>query len=243
MEGHAALVPRRVTAEAPEGTQRAQGPIASYRHTTILVVVLLVIAAFGALGRNAVQPAARNIFPLYISLVATEGALLFYVSRGIRKTGLTLADLVGGRWKNARDIAVDVLVAAIIWTTWLIIAWLISPFLPPSLGPLVNTLLPRNLAESVLWILVSVAAGLAEEITFRGYFQRQAIAMTSSPAIAVIAQAVIFGVSHGYQGLVSCVRITIYGLLLGVVAYWRRSLRPGIIVHAWTDVAGGILRV
>ena len=91
--------------------------------------------------------------------------------------------------------------------------------------------------------MVSVAAGLAEEITFRGYFQRQAIAITSSPALAIIAQAVLFGVSHGYQGLASCVRITIYGLLLGVVAYWRKNLRPGIIVHAWTDVAGGILRV
>ena len=233
-------VPGPVTTEAPKG------PIASYRHTAIFVVVLLVIAAFGALGRTSPQPSAgspRNIFPLYISLVAVEGGLLFYVSRGIRKAGLTLADLVGGRWKNARDIAIDVLIAAIVWTIWLIIAWLISPFLANNPGPLVDTLLPRGVAESVVWVVVSVAAGLAEEITFRGYFQRQAIAITSSPALAIIAQAVLFGVSHGYQGLASCVRITVYGLLLGVVAYWRKNLRPGIIVHAWTDVAGGILRV
>ena len=140
-------LPGRATTEPPKG------PIASYRHTAIFVVVLLVIAAFGALGRTSPQPSAgspRNIFPLYISLVAVEGGLLFYVSRGIRKARLTLADLVGGRWKNARDIAIDVLIAAIVWTIWLIIAWLISPFLANNPGPLVDTLLPRGVAESVV---------------------------------------------------------------------------------------------
>jgi len=240
MEGHAPLVPRRVTADGP------RAPVASYRHTGILVAILIGVAAVGALTRTGVQPSRlspREVFPFYISIVAVEGALLYYVSRGIRNTGTKLADLVGGRWNSPRDIARDVLIAAILWTIWVMINWLISPLLPSSAGPVVNTFLPRGVAQSVLWIVVSVAAGLAEEITFRGYLQRQAIAFTSSPAIAIVAQAVLFGISHGYQGLTTCLRITIYGILLGVLAQWRRSLRPGIIVHAWTDVAAGILRV
>jgi len=28
----------------------------------------------------------------------------------------------------------------------------------------------------------------------------------------------------------------LYGLLFGLVAGWRRSLRPGMIAHAWTDI-------
>jgi membrane protease YdiL (CAAX protease family) len=49
-------------------------------------------------------------------------------------------------------------------------------------------------------------------------------------------QALLFGVSHGYQGLSSTVKITIYGGLFGLLAVWRRSLRPGIAAHVLTDI-------
>jgi hypothetical protein len=35
----------------------------------------------------------------------------------------------------------------------------------------------------------------------------------------------------------------VYGLLAGVLAYWRRTLRPGILAHAWQDVAAGLLQL
>ena len=57
------------------------------------------------------------------------------------------------------------------------------------------------------------------------------------------AEAVLFGVTHGYQGVESCLRITVYGLLFGLLASWRRSLRPGMLAHALTDVLAGLLRI
>jgi membrane protease YdiL (CAAX protease family) len=51
---------------------------------------------------------------------------------------------------------------------------------------------------------------------------------------------VIFGVAHGYQGLRNVIAITIYGTVFGAVAVWRKSLKPGMILHAWTDIFGGI---
>jgi len=36
-------------------------------------------------------------------------------------------------------------------------------------------------------------------------------------------QAVLFGVSHGYQGLGPCLGITAYGLLFGLLAEGRKS--------------------
>jgi membrane protease YdiL (CAAX protease family) len=59
--------------------------------------------------------------------------------------------------------------------------------------------------------------GISEELAFRGYFQRQLRAMTGSVAAALGLQAVLFGVSHGYQGLGPCLRITTYGLLFGLL--------------------------
>ena len=86
---------------------------------------------------------------------------------------------------------------------------------------------------------VSVSAGICEEIVYRGYLQRQFLALTRSSIVAVLAQAVIFGLGHAYQGAKQVVVITVLGLLYGLLAWWRKSLRPGILAHAWSDIFGG----
>lgn len=47
--------------------------------------------------------------------------------------------------------------------------------------------------------------------------------------------------AHGYQGVQACLAIAIYGVPFTLLALWRKSLRPGMIAHAWTDMAGGLL--
>jgi membrane protease YdiL (CAAX protease family) len=56
----------------------------------------------------------------------------------------------------------------------------------------------------------------------------------------VCLQALLFGVSHGYQGVDACARIALFGLLFGLIAIWRRNLRAGVVAHAWTDIAAGL---
>ena len=57
----------------------------------------------------------------------------------------------------------------------------------------------------------------------------------------MLLQSILFGVSHGYQGIGAMLRISVLALAFGFVAVIRRSLRPGIIAHAWTDIASGLL--
>ena len=52
----------------------------------------------------------------------------------------------------------------------------------------------------------------------------------------MITQAIVFGVTHGYQGVRSVLGITAIGLLFGIVAKWRNSLVPGMLAHAATDI-------
>jgi hypothetical protein len=54
---------------------------------------------------------------------------------------------------------------------------------------------------------------------------------------------VLFGISHGYQGIEACVKIACYGALFGLLALWRRSLRPGMVAHAGSDILGGIFGI
>jgi len=119
----------------------------------------------------------------------------------------------------------------------------LDSWLPSSAEPVVTPLLPHTPLEIVFWILLSVSAGITEEITFRGYLQRQMHVLTRSAAAAIMIQGVIFGITHGYQGLTSTVRITIYGLMIGVLAHATRSLRAPILMHSWTDIASGVFRV
>jgi hypothetical protein len=51
----------------------------------------------------------------------------------------------------------------------------------------------------------------------------------------------VFGVGHFYEGIGAAARITLFGVLFGLLALWRKSLRPGMIAHAWSDIFGVII--
>jgi len=35
--------------------------------------------------------------------------------------------------------------------------------------------------------------------------------------------------------------IGLYGVMFGILSHWRRSIRPGMIAHAWHDALIGIV--
>jgi Type II CAAX prenyl endopeptidase Rce1-like len=55
----------------------------------------------------------------------------------------------------------------------------------------------------------------------------------------MLIQGIIFGMGHGYQGVKLVPVIALYGCLFGLLAQWRRSLRPGIIAHFLQDGIAG----
>jgi hypothetical protein len=95
--------------------------------------------------------------------------------------------------------------------------------------------------ESLAWIPVALSAGFCEELAFRGYLQKQFQAISGSTALAVLIQAAIFGIGHLYEGVGPVLRIMGFGVLFGILAVWRKSLRPGMIAHACSDIFGVII--
>jgi len=59
--------------------------------------------------------------------------------------------------------------------------------------------------------------------------------------IGILLSAAIFGASHGYEGPQRMVQIGVFGLMFGVLAHFRKSLRPGMIAHAWHDSFSGLV--
>jgi len=234
-----------------EGSDPPFGPkrgdlVAPVWHTVLLVSIFLGITIAGALFQRHAQSSSGalqqhpNVVPLYLSLIAVEWLLVYGVWAGIRSRGVRLVDLIGGRWHSAKDILIDIVLAVVVWIFWLGVQAGVSRMIP-SHAKSVSTLLPQNTLEVVLWIATSLSAGFCEEVAFRGYFQKQFEAMTGSSAAGVTLQAILFGISHGYQGLQAIVMIILFGFLFGILAFWRKSLRPGMILHAWSDIYAGYL--
>ena len=54
-------------------------------------------------------------------------------------------------------------------------------------------LAPHSALEILLWIALSISAGVCEEMAFRGFLQRQLHALSGNIVVAVLAQGVLFG--------------------------------------------------
>jgi hypothetical protein len=161
----------------------------------------------------------------------------------LRRTGTKLSELIGGRWTSAKDVLVDLALAVGLWGVWMLFQMGWDRWLGPEHAASIQIFLPRRPLEILLWIGVSISAGICEEFVFRGYFQKQFEALTHRVWIALFLQAVLFGISHGYQGIEACVKIAVFGALYGLLALWRKSLRPGMMAHAGSDILSGIFGI
>ena len=94
---------------------------------------------------------------------------------------------------------------------------------------------PHGSREIITWIALSLTAGICEEAIFRGYLQRQFIALTKSVPAGILLSAAAFGAAHSYQGYRGVIQISLLGVMLGSLAYWRKTVRPGMISHALQD--------
>jgi membrane protease YdiL (CAAX protease family) len=214
-------------------------PVATKRHTAILVFIFWLMGLVGSLADRSgtvehAAPTARQTLQLYASALVIEWASVLYVWKGTRRR-IHLRDLIGGRWQQPRDVAVDLLLAGTLWIVWLGI----ESGLPGT--DTVRALLPQRALDAAVWILVALSAGFCEELVFRGYFQRQFHAFTGSLPAAIALQAFVFGFAHFYEGTWAVTKIVLYGALFGALAAWRRSLRPGMIAHAWSDLYGVVI--
>jgi len=221
--------------------------IAPWWHTVLLLVFLLTFSALGAAGHPGLDHASR--MKLYISTVIMEWLMLLFIVWGLRrKKQTTLSDIVGGKWKTPEDFLLDVVVAFGFW----IVAALVLLGVGYLLGGnnmaqvketqhRVASMLPDGRTEILTWLLVCVTAGFCEEVIFRGYFQKQFGLLLKSAWGGIVAQALIFGGSHAYEGWQKMVQIAVFGFLFGVLAWWRKSLRPGMMTHFAQDSVAGIL--
>lgn len=223
-------------------------PIAPVWHTItfLAIFVALTVAGWSVQRSVPVRPisdtARVRLVPLQVQAIVFEWALVGWVWFGIRRTPVRLADVIAGRWASRRAFIVDLILGGALCALWLIVETTTTAALGPDTR-VAAIPFPVGPIETGLAVIVALSAGVCEEIVFRGYFQRQFAAWSGSAAVGVILQALVFGPSHFYEGVRLTVLASGYALLFGSLALWRRTLRPGMIAHAASDLLARVLRV
>jgi membrane protease YdiL (CAAX protease family) len=196
----------------------------------------------GSTGSAMAAASHAAMLRMYILLILSEWGMAYWTWAGVHWKGGHLRDLTGGRWTSWRSVALDVAIAIPFWGVWELTAWLVHRAVERVPAATASYQPPTGLAEISLWILLSISAGVCEEIVFRGYLQRQFQAATRSIVAAVITQGAIFGLAHTYQGWKQVIVIAVLGILYGALVAWRRNLHASMLAHAWSDIFEGWLR-
>jgi len=218
--------------------------IAPLWHTIVFLVFVFgySYSQRGRVGRFENQHVTNKV-PFYLLTIAFELALVAYVwFLGVRPAGGSFRALIGGKWNSAGDVLRDIGIAFVFWVIIIGPLVAVQHFLGANtqMAKAAQIMSPQSTKEMIAWVFLAVAAGFCEELVFRGYLQKQFHAISGSAALAIALQAVVFGAAHSYQGASGAVTITVYGALFGILAEYRKSLRPGMIQHAMQDSFAGL---
>jgi uncharacterized protein len=227
-------------------------PIAPVWHTLLITAIILGNSFLGSSKLQGVGNGAHGSrLLLYAGTFVTELVLFLLIWFGIRLRGVRMRDLISGSWKTVESFLLDVGLAV----GFLVFSLLLLFGLRIALGlidihniaksqqetmKVLGSLAPHSYVEAGFWLVLAVSAGLFEEIIFRGYLQRQFQGLSNNAVVAIVGSGIIFGLAHGYQGGRNMVVIAVFGVFFGILAYFRKSLRPGMIAHGLQDSIAGI---
>lgn len=99
-------------------------------------------------------------------------------------------------------------------------------------------LLPRTDREVFGFKLLSITAGICEEVLYRGFLIWY-LATWLGPWPAALVGAIGFGLAHWYQGRAGVLKTGLIGAIMGAFYLATGSLLWPAIVHAAIDLQGG----
>ena len=219
--------------------------LASPRHTLTLFGIVALLVAAGAF--NASRSGSVSQMPDSADMIKNDAIMIgmlwlwvYFVFRGMQDYGQSIRQFFGCETLKPRALFRDLLFGALAFGLIYACTSGVHALLSNRLinNPLLTST-PQGIGGAAVWLALSISAGVCEEIVFRGYLQRQLVSLTGNVGIAIVVQAIVFGVGHAYEGITSVSAIVVHGLVLGFLAHWRGNIRAGIVEHVgWDSLAG-----
>jgi membrane protease YdiL (CAAX protease family) len=219
------LVPTVVTASSGDaGVQSGQAPPKIAGVTRLFVISLLLWVA-AVIADKAGAPAVH--VDVVLSAVLAAIALVCVAAARVE-----LGDLLArtGGWRGVlAALAGLAFLLAFGAVYFRVVRWIGFPLLSVS-APYLEAGWPRW----AIYLSLSVAPGLFEELTFRGYVMSR-LERVLTEKETLIVQAVLFSVLH--LGVVIFPSHFVIGLVLGTLRRRTGSLYPGMALHmAWNAI-------
>ncbi|MCX5755939.1 MAG: CPBP family intramembrane metalloprotease [Gemmatimonadetes bacterium] len=104
---------------------------------------------------------------------------------------------------------------------------------------LIFSLAPRNAREWVVYALIAVMAGIAEESAYRGVAVWILTPIFGSPLPAMFLSAMAFGVAHAVQGAKAMAVVFFLALILQGLVWMTNTLVIAMVAHAAYDLVAG----
>ncbi|MBI4581700.1 MAG: CPBP family intramembrane metalloprotease [Planctomycetes bacterium] len=203
------------------------------------IVQMVMVAVAGMVVGGIIAGLCRFQDPRWNEMVVTAAAGVACIVAAftlVRSAGQRPA-AIGWCTRSARvDIAIGLLSALAIYValiTGAVLLVLVRPDLleeTTQAREAIEKTIPRTSIPVMMAMMVFVAVW--EEVVFRGFLLTRLQAIVRRWWLAVAIGTVLFAVGHGYQGPIALVAVGALGVILGVLFVWRRSLLPGIALHA-----------
>jgi len=228
---------------APQPIPASRQLIASPLNTLIVVAVVALNAYRGVLNAARFHAGLGTTRThMYLRTIVAELVVLGIVVTGVRLRGASLQTVFGHRWHSAGQVVRDLGLGVILLITSTGVVSILSGLRDGGHdNQSISYLLPQTSTELLLWLTLSLTAGICEEAIFRGYLQVQFTAMTRSAAAGILISAGAFGAAHAYQGWGRALVIIPMGVIFGIVAHWRGTVRPGMFAHTLQDAIAPFL--
>ncbi len=215
-----------------------------------LFILLLLAVVFPIQGVRDFQVLARqtsegdadarvNFYKGYLKWLwpLTIGLLAWWLSSGNGLKSIGLIPVADGRQWIAIGVGVLVMLAQVIYLATVSRNADGLAEIRKQIGELSN-LAPQTRTERRLFDMVSITAGVCEEILYRGLLLATLVSLVGTwPAVAITS--LIFGLGHAYQGISGIAKTGLIGLVLALLTVFSGSLFIAIVLHAVVDLTSG----
>ena len=212
-------------------------------------LILIVIPAMSVRSDKMSPDLIESLPPkkhLFYSngLMLLIGALLVITSWNISKRPWTA---LGIEWIQSSPIVWILSITILVFYFGDIIYGYINKNYLKSRMVEIQYIIPVNWDEFKPYIFLAFSAGICEEIVFRGflitYIFHYVGDMPYGQWIAMVIPALVFSLSHLYQGWWAVLKICIISLLFGAIFIYSGSLILVIAIHVFIDLMSGITAV
>ncbi|MBU8869573.1 MAG: CPBP family intramembrane metalloprotease [Gemmatimonadales bacterium] len=202
----------------------------------ILAMPLGIVLLQHQMVRQTESVVAMGRLGFYWQIVASLAVLAAIGFLALRDVGVSLVDLglIGENLATALGFGVMAgLSAALVMEA-------IDRLLRREETPLVKFVFPRTPGEKAMFVLVSLMAGFAEELVFRGFMIQFITGWFGSVTFAVLLSSLLFGLVHSYQRFYGVMVTGLFGLGMAGLYLWQDSLLLVMVAHATYDIFAGL---